>query len=143
MLFCLDAAVSSGFAVSPVGGLIARREARERFIIVDVNEAARASGGWQGVTVEQARGKSIVELFPGIRDSPLIDLYNRALDEQRTVSLGDLEYQDVDGNLVDSIDGLRAGLHVECVALGVSPHELRVAALVVGWPLRASRDGAP
>ena len=79
------------FHNSPFPGLILERRAPGEFYILDVNSAARKSGAWRTVREQDVIGRDIADVFPRIRETRLLDMYEHALDSQEEIDLGEFE----------------------------------------------------
>ncbi len=82
------------FELSPLGRILIQRIDAETFIILNANEAAARYGKWVGFDHKDIVGKNIFDVFEGIRESGLSDMYHQALDSNELVCLDDLIYGD-------------------------------------------------
>ncbi len=92
----MDPTYKTIFHNAPVGTLVIERRGPEEFIVVDVNAAAIAMGNWEYEAPEDMIGRNVVEIFEGVREHGLLDLYHRALDTGEPAHLGDFEYEEQD-----------------------------------------------
>ena len=63
---------------------------------MDVNSAARKSAAWRSIREEDAIGRNIADVFPGIRVAGQLDTYEQALENQQIIDLGELAYEDAE-----------------------------------------------
>ena len=92
----MDTAYKTIFHNAPVGALVIERKGPEEFIVLDVNPAAIAVGGWAYAAPEDLIGRNVLEVFKGIREHGLLERYHRVLDTGEPAHLGDFEYEDTD-----------------------------------------------
>lgn len=78
------------FEKSATGMIALRRDSPEHFTVVAINPMATVAGHWS-FTYDSIVGRNILDEFPGMRDSGMFDLYNRALNNQETVHLEELD----------------------------------------------------
>ncbi len=90
----MDATFKTIFHNSPVGTLVIERKGPEEFIVLDVNPAAIAVGGWKYAAPQDLIGRNVLELFKGIREYELLALYHQVLDTGEPAHLEDFEYED-------------------------------------------------
>ena len=92
----MDPPYKSIFHTSPVGALVIERKGPKEFIVLDVNPAAIDMGGWKYATADDLIGKNVLEIFKGVREHGLLELYHKVLDTGEPVHLGDFEYEEQD-----------------------------------------------
>ena len=92
----MDPTYKTIFHNAPVGTLVIERKGPEEFIVLDVNPAAIAVGGWKYTAPENMIGKNIPDIFAGVREYGLLELYHRVLDTGQPAHLGDFEYEEQD-----------------------------------------------
>ena len=85
---------SSTFLRLPIGVIIIQKQADDRFIVLDINPAAEKVGGWPEMGREHIIGKNMLDLFDGLVDSGLVDMYNRVLETGEEIHLGRFAYED-------------------------------------------------
>ena len=92
----MDPTYKTIFHNAPVGTLVIERKGPEEFIVLDVNPAAIAVGGWKYTAPEDMIGKNIPDIFAGVRAYGLLELYHRVLDTGESAHLSDFEYEEPD-----------------------------------------------
>ena len=90
----MDPTYKTIFHNAPVGTLVIERRGPEEFIVVDVNAAAFAVGGWKFTAPEDMIGQNVLDIFEGVRAYRLLELYHRVLDTGESAHLSDFEYEE-------------------------------------------------
>ena len=89
----MDPAYKATFHQSSAGLVILERLSPDTFIIADVNRTASMAASWDWSKQEDIVGQNIADVFEGVREHGLLDVYNQVLDTGAPINLRAFAYE--------------------------------------------------